>query len=150
MQIFIENFLDDDNALGKINDIIHDIETCRETQADIDRIYCNIKNMIFNEMDVKVPQFGKGSHHTKHRNVNFNKPFWDNDLDTLYTKIVEVEKELKLCKHRVKKRKLRFALKIARSNFDRNYRSKERKFNNEKYLEIEEFCTKDSAQFWES
>ncbi len=26
---------------------------------------------------------------------------------------------------------------------------KKEKFNNEKYLEIEEFCTKDPAQFWE-
>ena len=99
-------------------------------------------------MSDKLPvysQMNKG----KHKSYKHRKPFWNKDLELMYSHVADIEKEFRKCKSRTRKRDLRFDLKHARSMFDKAYRKEERKFKRNQVIELENFCIADPKQFWD-
>ena len=65
------------------------------------------------------------------------KPFWNDNLSSLWKTLCEKEKLFLLCSDR-------------RRRFDREYRKAERKYRQNKIDEIDNYCTSDPNKFWDS
>ena len=62
----------------------------------------------------------------------------------------KAEKDVKRCKDRYARKYLRHDYKRVQHEFDREFRKQKKKFKHEQMLELDEVCTNNPNQFWES
>ena len=77
------------------------------------------------------------------------KPFWNDNLSSLWKTLCEKEKLFLLCSDR-RRRYLQQKFVLAQKKFDREYRKAERKYRINKIDEIDNYCTSDPNKFWDS
>ena len=86
-----------EEANAKLQNLIESIQVCRETQADIDKMYDKFTEMVLEEMQNKLPLCGAPGRN-KHRHCKFRKPFWNSDLQLLFNEVVNIEQQMSKCK----------------------------------------------------
>ena len=141
-----ENLFNNEISASKILDLIADIENANGTQHSIDKLYDSLCNMYHDEMK-RWFQCKNVHPSTKKRVKRIGKPFWNEQLQSLWNKML-VKEKLFIQAKGASRTAHRLAFKTARKCFDREYRKEERKFRRSKELEIETVCTSDPKQFW--
>ena len=98
-------------------------------------------------MNATVPLL-TGSKKVRKRHKPF-RPFWNEELSSLWHNMREKEREFLKCKSGHHKNSKRSAFKIAQSAFDKRYRYLERQHNRSKMDRIDQICTDNPKLFWE-
>lgn len=90
------SFMSSVNVRGSLLNMIRIIETCRESQENIDRTYTQLCNIITKEMECSIPKFDWSKRSRK--KFRTHKPYWNNELTELWR--VMREKEKTFLKHK--------------------------------------------------
>ena len=116
------------DTIQLINDTIFRLENAHISQQTIDQIYSEIKSIFLLELD-KLPNIPSAESKKGQRSLRKAAPFWNSELQQLWTTRCNAEKEYlafkcnnKIMYHRVYKDKLRNFFKIAQNNFDNKFR----------------------------
>ncbi len=126
--------------------VINTIECNRESQSEIDTCYVNLTDIIVKEMSDKIPIFNTRKDKKKFK---VNKPYWNDELSSLWKDMHVKEKEFLQQRGSNKKRiELRLRYKVALQKLDRNLRKYKRQYERGKVLEIESVCTNNPREFW--
>ena len=141
------DFMTSELSRQAIMNIITNIETTRETQKCIDNIYDNLCTVIKNEMETMIPKYGLTTKTNKRRKPR--KPFWNDDLQSLWNVMCTREKDyLKYRGSNQGRQRLRLEYVSARNTFDKHLRQCERIFKREQAQDIEETITTNPTEFW--
>ena len=136
-----------DNNL--LNETIHKIESQELDQTHIDRIYKDICDIYYTELNNKV-RFKYISKKNKKRYRHSPKEWWNDNLENLWKDLCASEKEY--LKHegpkRIKAAK-RSAYLTKQRLFDRTVKKTKRLYIKQKHCEIEELQTNDPRKFWD-
>lgn len=124
------------------------IETCRESQENIDRTYTHLCNVITKEMEYNIPKFGWSKRPRK--KIRTHKPYWNNELTELWR--VMREKEKQFLKHKkensVLKQKPFSEYKKVQQELDKRMRFYRRKYNLDLAINLDHFSSNNPKQFW--
>lgn len=107
---------------------------------------------VLKEMDNNLKSVTSKSN-TKHnkgnKRVRHHKPYWTDELTTVWRKMVLAEKLFNKCKgpYNIKTR-LKLDYINARGTFDKLLRKSERAYNQKLISDIEEVCTNNPKEFW--
>ncbi|VDI35540.1 Hypothetical predicted protein [Mytilus galloprovincialis] len=141
------DFMTSDIQRSALLTLIENIERCRETQDNIDKIYNELCEIIFSEMNDKIPKFEDNSSKKRYKH---RKPYWNDNLMSLWNKMSIKEKEFTHCKgNRNTRASLRNSYIQARDIFDKTLRRTERTYRKMKAVDIEAMTTKKPNDFWE-
>ena len=130
-----------------ISNIIADLEFQLDNQNSIDLTYNKLCEVITGEMDkyLKFRNISKGIR-KRYRN---SKPYWCDELDTLWKQVRNAETEFNKCRdHRKARYQKRERFKNIQNQFDKRLRQIERKYNEGKIQEIEKVCVDNPREFW--
>ena len=140
------DFLSSAESARYIINLIQQVELCRETQNEIDKLYENICSFIISEMKDKLrPKIRNENLRKRHKP---RKPFWNEELEYLFKEMASAEKAFRKCSLRYLKRNLRLQFKESRHKFDRCFRKIERQFKRGQLLDIEYACSENPNDFW--
>ena len=128
--------------------LIDRITYSETSQSAVDDLYSFMCSSIFTEMDKYIPYKEQGRGMRK-RFKNF-KPYWNEDLTTLWRDMVSFEKQYKRCtKNSTIKSNLWAAFKHKQYAFDKALRQAERAYNRSLADDIESINSEDPKLFWE-
>jgi len=147
LQRIPNDFLASEISRQTLLNIINIIETCRERQNDVDKLYDTFCTTIIDEMNRKIQYTDCGK--TAKKRYKIYKPYWDGNLETCWQTMRRKEKEYvnyRGTNHR--KRELLLIFKTARSHFDKCLRKAERHYKRNLSLDIEMTCTSNPKLFW--
>jgi hypothetical protein len=134
------------SRLAMIN-VITQIERSRETQMDVDSIYEQLCEAIKHEMNQRIPKHGSSRGTSRRHKVR--KPYWDDNLNTLWNTMRENEHKYLNCRdNRQLRSRLRMEYVSSRNIFDRELKKCERIYRQSKAFEIEHMSTNDPNEFW--
>ncbi|XP_053391424.1 uncharacterized protein LOC128554201, partial [Mercenaria mercenaria] len=142
------DFMNRDIARLAILEVIGRIESARDTQFEIDSIYCKLCDTILNEMNHSIPRYN-ASNRTKKRNKNA-KPYWNEELTDLWNAMGMTENEFLKCNgpRRIKSQK-RLDYVLARNRFNKLLRKTEREFKRSISVDIEDMSTSNPNELWD-
>ena len=143
------SFMTSVNVRTSLLNLIRIIETCRESQENIDRTYSELCTIITSEMECNIPKFDWSKRSRK--KFRTHKPYWNNELTELWRKMREKEKLY--LKHKRNKNILKHRsfidYKYAQKELDRRMRFFRRKYDYDLAISVEHFSSKNPKQFWE-
>ncbi|VDH98618.1 Hypothetical predicted protein [Mytilus galloprovincialis] len=127
------DFMTSDIKRTALLNLIEQIERCRETQDNVDKIYTELCSIIFSEMTDKIPkvEFNGSKKRFKQKKNRIGMA----QLMDLWNKMTIKEKEFTRWK--------------ARDMFDKTLRRTERAYRRMKAVDIESMTTKNPNDFWE-
>ena len=140
-----EHFMNNEDILDQIQSTIYRIEQRSRTLESIDDIYESLCQIYYTEMDVKLKYFNVNCQKRARRSL---KPWWNQNLKTLFDDFASSEKIYLKCKRRQHKTQLFNEFKYKRKLFDREYRKAKRNFLHEEKVGISESETKNPSEFW--
>lgn len=142
------DFMKSNIATSAISRLITNIEQSRSTQNQSDDLYNDLCNIIIKEMEDVIPKFDCTARTRK--KFKYHKPFWNEELTSLWKIARENEKKFLKCKqnHR-EKQELQKKFKYSQNKLDRRLRYYDRKWRKGESLEIEEISVKDPRKFWD-
>lgn len=112
--------MDSDIARLAIIDCISKIESCRETQCDMDIIYSSLCEAITDEMNRKLPKYESRSTNKRYKT---RKPYWNDTLSDQWELLRQREREFLKCSGNQRvKTALRQEYIRARDNFHKSLR----------------------------
>ena len=115
-----------------------------QNNSSLDVIYNEFSSLIIHEMKTYLKHY---KHQTHKRDTT--KPYWDKDLSELWEILKLNERKFRKSKKNANlKNKLRQNYVIARNNFDRTLRNKERNYNKLLVKSIEMSCKNNPKRFW--
>ena len=118
-----------------------------ETGTNIDSTYQDIVDIYQTEMDNKLRKC-KMDHQLKHCHRFKPKPFWNPNLQLLWTDVQNSEKQYLQAPHS-NLRKIKLSLyKNSRHTFDKAYKKEKRKYNRQKQNQIETANCNNPQEFW--
>jgi hypothetical protein len=129
--------------------LIDSMEMCREQQASLDNVYKELTETLTGKMKELDPGFDCSIETRRRRRKA--KPFWNEELSSLWNEMRAKEKDFLKCKKqnsREWKEKLT-SFKTTRKQFDKIFRREERKFKREQMRDIETICSNDPRTFWD-
>ena len=129
-------------------ELINKIETMEATQANFDNAYADLCKAIFKEMDehIKYKECGK----TMRKTFKNFKPYWSDELTTLWRDMATAERSFRKCSSSGGHRQLlREHFKQKQVTFDKAQRKVERSYNRAFADNIEKINTSDPKHFWE-
>lgn len=139
--------MDSDIARLAIIGCISKIESCRETQCDMDIIYGSLCEAITDEMNRKLPKYECRSTNKCYKT---RKPYWNDTLSDQWELLRQREREFLKCSGNQRvKTALRLEYIRARDNFDKSLRQAERVYRKTKSMEIESISTNNPKEFWD-
>ena len=131
-----------------LSDLIRRIETCRETQQNIDSVYDQFCDTLIREMNETIPSFDC-SKRVRKRYKTY-KPYWNDHLEALWKDMRQKERAFtKYTQNNYVKRNLLCRFKVARNTFDKVLRNTERAYRRDLSIDIETACTDDPRKFWD-
>ena len=142
-----EHFMKSELCREAFIELINTIEHSRNEQDDLDDVYTNFTNVVFNEMNEHVPYYEFGVHAKKR--FKPKKSFWNEELYLLWSDMNSKEKLASKCKNSALRKKMIATYRLARQLFDKKYRYFERKSRYEFGENIENLTTKNPKLFWE-
>ena len=120
-----ENFFMSEEIFQQILGTISRIENSSKNQAEINKLWIEIKDMFLNEMS-RLPDLPSSDNSKLNKNRKKSQKFWNDDLSKLWKDTCHAEKAY--TSFRVKtnadltfKRNLREQYKIAQKLFDKNF-----------------------------
>ena len=128
-----------DHILQNINDAIQYIEQRERNNVDINSIYDNICNIYYNEMDSKLKYFDSRSPKRARRTL---KPWWNEDLTSLFDQYRISEKLYLKCSYRIEKSRLLLDFRKKRKLLDKFYNKAKRQYKEDVKIGIAESETK--------
>jgi hypothetical protein len=142
-----EDFMNSELSRLALLGLISQIERCRETQSEIDRIYETLCSTILSEMDAKIPKYE--THKQSSKRHKHKKPYWNEELQSLWDTMRDKEnKFLKCSGDRRTRNALRSDYTRSRDIFDKTLHKSERCFRASMATEIEEFTSSNPREFW--
>ena len=142
-----EAFMNSNMWSTALQNIIVMFENRIINQENLDKYYDLLCKTLTNEMD-KHLKFMDSTKRTRKKHKN-SKPYWCDELSDLWRKMRDSEKRfLKHVGTNRSRRELLQNFKNAQSLFDKRLRQREREYNRNKLLQIEEVCTKNPKEFW--
>lgn len=143
------SFMSSVNVRESLLNMIRIIETCHESQENIDRTYTQLCNIITKEMECSIPKFDWSKRSRK--KFRTLKPYWNNELTELWR--VMREKEKTFLKHKkgnsVLKQKSFSEYKRAQQELDKRMRFFRRKYNLDLAINLDNFSSNNPKKFWE-
>lgn len=131
-----------------IADMIDRMINDHVSQENVDRIYGDILDLIHGEMDKKVEFRDIGSNTSRKKRRN-HKPFWNKELQQLWTLCNKNEKHyVKYRGPRRDRERLRTIFRDSRNNFDRTYRKTRRAYERHQRDNIDRMETNNPRKFW--
>ena len=141
------NFLSSAYSEYWLNNILSDLTNGIIT---VDAGYDCFCSTVFKELD-KNKMFSStcvtNDNDSKKKNI---KPYWDSELEKLWTEMKILEKQFLRCRNKSNKLQMRENYTYQRSKFDKLLRLKERKFNTNKLQEIEYNSKHSPNEFWKA
>lgn len=142
-----DDFMDSYIARLAIINCISRIETCRETQCDMDTIYGNLCEAIKDEMNRNLPKYESRGTNKRYKT---RKSYWNGNLSDLWKLLRERERAFLKCNDNQRvKTALRREYIVARDSFDKSLRQAERAYRRAKSIEIETMSTNNPNEFWD-
>ncbi len=127
---------------------IEDIEYLQAAQNEVDEQYRVVCNLYYTEMD-RLFKYRNVNPNAKRRLRHSLKPFWNGDLQNLWTKLCEVESSHLISPQKSNERNnLHNAFKDVQSQYDHMYMRENRRYERQKRTDIEYLNTDDSKVFW--
>ena len=131
---------------------IESLESCIKNQDSIDVLYKKFSEVVFAELDLYFK--AKNTSKSTKRQYRHNKPYWSEDLKTLWENMRDAENcFLKQSKTNCSNKKLRDQLRAdyikKRHIFDKALRQAERKYNQGVLTDIEKVNTQNPRAFWD-
>ena len=140
-------FMSSENWKTAVNNLIDMFINLRKNQDEIDNIYHNFCEVLNNEMNMYL-KYTDGSKKMRKRFKN-KKPYWNNNLSTLWKEMNQLEKQFLKCKgNKREKNAKRKQFLDARKFFDKELRRCERKYNSQVVCDIDDVCTNNPTEFW--
>ncbi len=139
--------MESEHMRRKICDTINRITHQCESQNEVDKLYVDICDMYFSELEANSPpQHGPRA---KKRGRHRAKPWWCEELQILWENLVKSENALKKCtaSRQIRKR-LRNDFKEAQNDFDRKYNRLKRQFQRKQEERLFDLNTNDPREFW--
>ena len=141
-------FMNNKKFNEELLDMIARIEQINRTQDEINDMYTAVCDLYHREMNLFLKK--RNVHPTAKKKFNrYTKPFWNDELKTLWLRLCETEKLFLKSQGSVRNRR-REDFRNAQKVFDRVYRKAERHFRKNKVEEIEEICTSEPNKFWDT
>ena len=138
-------FLNSDMWKNAINSIIYTREMEIRSQIDVDDSYKAYCDVLLNEMDTHLDYVGSSKRVRKM--FKSHKPFWNEELNIKWKEMRVKEKMYLKCKNANKSHYLS-EFKMAQNLFERALRYFERKYVQEKAVNMEECNTQNPREFW--
>ena len=135
------SFMDNADVIIKL---IDDILAARHTQEHVDNTYEKLINTVLDEMYEKLQYLDNN----KRKDSGYSKPFWNDELQSLYNDSIRIERIYKKCKLRSERRDIRLQFKRSRHDFDKVFRKYERQYRREQSERIEKACSSEPQRFW--
>ena len=142
------DFLNNETWKRYLSDTIDKLDKLANNQVEVDEVYSELCKVLFSEMDCHLEVKTVFNKRVRKR-LKVNKPFWDEELTTLWKKMRGSEKNFISCKSFSGnlRKNLRGNFKHAMNKFDKMLRNKERKYNREQILQIDQVCDKNPEVF---
>lgn len=140
-------FLSSESWKYSMNQLIDLFLTCRNNQNEIDNIYTKFCKSLTNEMNNYL-RYTDSSKAVRKRYKN-KKPYWNEDLNSLWVEMRDAEKKYTKCKgNKHVKDCLRKTFVEKRNHFDKSLRQAERQYKRNVLIEIDDVCTSNPREFW--
>jgi len=141
------NFMNNDICRGAIMLLIEQLEITLATQDNIDEFYERFKDEIVQEMNRNIPVKKPCSKSAKYFK---RKPFWNDELYSLWKDMNKAEKEMRRNKGKGRAKQESFnTYKEKQREFDKRYRLYERQYKLKMGQDIEMLNTTNPTKFWE-
>ena len=92
------SFLNDEVIFELLNQTILNIENAISNQADADKAYKNVSNLLHTEMENKLKKISWQSKNTVKKHKAWEKPYWSDDLQEIWHSVCKTEKQWLSCK----------------------------------------------------
>ena len=130
-----------------ISNKITSIETARENQESMDKIYDSLCHTIKAEMEATIQRY-EATRHTSKR-FKIRKPYWSDELQHLWDTMRIKENDFLKCRDNNQLRKrLRMDYTSARNSFDKALKQSEPAYSKLQAIEIEDMSTTNPTKFW--
>ena len=142
-----DNFMTSELWKESLQELIADIEHCRNQQSEIDLHYKNLCDTLFKEMDtfLKIDSSKRRSR----KKFKYHKPYWNDNLTKLWCNMRDKENQFRLNRHRGKvSNNWYFDFKESQRLFDKELRKAERTYNRGLCIEIENVDVTNPREFW--
>ena len=140
-------FLKNDSARAAFSQLIE--ESClltQKNQCEVDRLYGNVCNFYHNEMK-SLLQYKNITPNSFKKSKKHAKPFWNNDLTTLWRTVCEKEKRY-LRAEGIYRAHARHHYLIAQKNFHKQYRKAKRSHQMNVLHELDNLDKSNPTEFW--
>jgi hypothetical protein len=144
-----DGFFKSTRIQSALRNTINSIENNRTSATEISKIYEELTSEIQQHMEEVLDVKNLNKTTTKNRKAKHHKPFWNENLSTLWKETCKVEKEFLNYKgnrkHTAEKRE---KYHKSRRNFDKELRRADRKYNAERRDRIDQLDTNNPKEFW--
>lgn len=143
------SFLNDAECASQLQLTIDKIEHDLDSLKDVNRAYNAFKDLIFSEMDRKLPK--RNMHSSKNKSAkSFYKPYWSEELDSKWETVCKQEKVwLKHTGSGAEKRRLRTLYVAERRQFEKmNKKAKKHYQLSEQQRLLNLQCEHNTRDFW--
>ena len=142
------NFMQSDVSRSALLELINKIESCRETQNNVDSVYDSFCDTVIHEMNDTIPYLDC-TRQVRKRFKSF-KPYWNESLDQHWNEMRLKERAFVKCNGtRERRSSLRQQFLTCKDKFDKLLRSTERAYRRGLMINIETECTNNPKEFWE-
>ena len=147
-------FMMSKETLELILQAIKKLEVKVDTKKEIDLLWNEVKQVLLSEMN-SLPDIPRTNCKKLNRKFRKSKPFWNQELESLWFKTCEAESNYLRFKVHLRgdlqyKSYLRSIFKSAQLVFDKKYRYFKRRHEKEQFNELETFARSNPAAMWKA
>ena len=147
-----ENFLMSRETLELVLATISRLQTTVDTKEEINRLWIEVKEIFITEMN-KLPDIPRSSSKKLNRKFRKSKPFWNQELEQLWSCSCQAEKSYLHFKVQTNtdfpiKNILRLEFKGKQQHFDKKFRYYKRLHKKQEYTNLETSAKTDPAAMW--
>ncbi|XP_052256259.1 uncharacterized protein LOC127861632 isoform X1 [Dreissena polymorpha] len=143
------DFLLNQVLVGQINDCISNLEQGYRTQSDIDQAFGDWCGIVRDEMYDKLP-FKTIIHDSCRRKRRSGKPWWSNELNSLWSDMCKKEKLWLRCNNKHLKVQLKTDYIRSRSFFDRAVQKAKRHYWFSTQSRLSNLASDNDVEFWKT
>ena len=147
-----DRFMMSDEVLEQVLQAISKLENEVNTKEEINQRWTEVKQIILSEMN-NLPAVSRSSFKNQNRKFRKSKPFWNLELETLWSKSCAAESNYLRFKVRCRedfryKNHLRYLFKSSQNFFDKKFRYFKRQHKKKEYSDLEMNAKSNPAAMW--
>ena len=147
-----DNFLMGQETLELVLKTIYKLENIVNTKEEINVLWTDVKNIFLAEMS-NLPDIPCSRNKKQNRKFRKSKPFWNEELESLWAKSCQAEKcylQFKVIQNEDYPRKnlLRLNFRDTQKHFDKKYRYYKRQHRRKEYSDLESNAKTHPAAMW--